>query len=67
MIDVQKGLGIAMTIDTSKISKTTISGFLSAAIAVAVAISVLPPHLATVVYVLAALKALNGFLQKDAQ
>lgn len=56
-----------MQIDTSKISKTTISGLVSAGIAVVVAISVLPPHVAWFVYALAALKALNGLLQKDAQ
>jgi hypothetical protein len=57
-----------MTIDTNKIkiSKTTINGFVSAAIAVAVAVSVLPPHAARVVYVLAALRAISGYLQSDA-
>ena len=40
-----------MQIDTSKISKTTISGFVSAAIAVVVAIAALPPHARIVVYV----------------
>jgi hypothetical protein len=58
-----------MVIDTSKIvvSKTTLSGSVSAAIAVVIALETLPPHAAVIVYVLAALKALNGFLQKDAQ
>lgn len=56
-----------MQIDTSKISKTTISALISAAIAVVVALSSLPPGAKWTVCVLAALKALNGFLQKDAQ
>lgn len=56
-----------MVIDTSKISKTTVNGIVSAAIAVAVAISVLPPHEAVIVYVLAGLRALSGYLQVDAK
>jgi hypothetical protein len=56
-----------MTIDTTKISKTTINGCVSAAIAVAVAVSVLPPHAARIVYVLAALRALSGYLQTDSK
>jgi hypothetical protein len=55
-----------MTIDTSKISKTTINGFISAAIAALVAVAALPPHLAIAVYVLAGLRAVNGILQGDA-
>jgi hypothetical protein len=57
---------MAMTIDTSKISKTTINGFVSAAIAVLVAVAALPKHLAIPVYILAGLRALNGILQSDA-
>ena len=54
-----------MTIDTSKISKTTINGVISAAIAAIVAVTLLPPHLARYVYVLAGLRAVTGYLQKD--
>jgi len=55
-----------MTIDTSKISKTTINGLLSCAIAVVLAIMALPPKASIPVCVLAVLRAITGFLQGDA-
>jgi hypothetical protein len=58
-----------MVIDTDTITKnwrTTATGLLNAAIAVVVAVSVLPPQAAKTVYALAVLHALVGFLQKDA-
>lgn len=48
------------------ISKTTINGILSCAIAVIVAVAALPPKLAIPVYILAALRAAAGYLQQDA-
>lgn len=55
-----------MTIDTSKISKTTLNGLLSAGIAVVTALMVLPPKATALVITLAVLRALIGVLQKDA-
>jgi hypothetical protein len=59
-----------MVIDTEKLTKnwkTTAQGLLGAAIAVILAVMVLPPGVKPLVIVLAALRALVGFLQKDAQ
>ena len=58
-----------MTLDTDKLLanwKTTAQGLLGAAVAVIVAVVALPPGARVVVYVLAGLRALVGFLQKDA-
>ncbi len=55
-----------MTIDTSKISKTTINGLLSCAIAVVLAIMALPPKASVPVCILAALRAITGVMQGDA-
>lgn len=55
-----------MQIDTSKISKTTVSGALSAGIAVVIALIALPPKASALVIALAVLRALVGYLQKDA-
>ena len=46
--------------------RTTANGLLSATIAVIVAVMVLPPGQRKVVYVLAGLRALVGFVQQDA-
>lgn len=48
------------------ISKTTLSGLLSAVIAVILAISALPPKASAVVVILAICKGVNGYLQTDA-
>lgn len=56
-----------MQIDTSKISKTTVNGIISCAIAVIVAVSSLPPGAKWSVVTLAGLRAALGWLQKDAQ
>jgi len=58
-----------MQIDMSKIkiSKTTLNGLVSCAIAVVVAIMALPPKAAAAVMVLAALRAISGYLQTDAK
>jgi hypothetical protein len=55
-----------VVIDTSKISKTTVNGFLSAGIAVVTALMVLPPKASALVIALAAMRALSGYLQADA-
>lgn len=55
-----------MTIDTSKISKTTINGLVSCAIGVVVAVSALPPGAKWTVVALSVLRAVSGYLQKDA-
>lgn len=56
-----------MQIDTSKISKTTVNGLVSAAISVVIAIAALPPHLAIPVYILAGLRAYVGISQNDSK
>lgn len=58
-----------MQIDTSKItiSKTTLNGLVSCAIAVIVAVSSLPPGAKWSVVTLAGLRAVVGFMQKDGQ
>lgn len=63
-----------MTIDTSKIAehvvanwKTSAQGVIGASIAVVLAVMVLPPTASKLVIALAVLKALAGFIQKDAQ
>ena len=45
--------------------RSTLNGLISAAIAVIVAVCALPPGLRKIAYVLAGLRALVGFLQKD--
>jgi hypothetical protein len=56
-----------MTIDTSKISKTTINGVVSCAIGVVIALSSLPSGAKWTVVALSALRAISGYMQKDAQ
>lgn len=58
-----------MQIDTSKISisKTTINGVVSCAVGVVIALSSLPHGAKWTVVALSALRAVSGYLQKDAQ
>jgi hypothetical protein len=54
-------------IDTSKISKTTVQGFLGLAIVVIIAVSTLPPKASAAAISVAVLKAVVGWLQHDAR
>jgi hypothetical protein len=61
---------MTMTIDTSTLTahwKTTANGLLSAGIAIVLAVMVLPPTASKCVIALAVLRALSGFMQKDAK
>jgi hypothetical protein len=59
-----------MQIDTSKLTadwKSTVVGLLGCGIGVVVAVMALPPKASALVITLAVMRAVMGFLQKDAK